>query len=119
MELSRATFRNAEHSQPTSPKLVKATQDFESILLTNWLEKVQQSFAGGEDSGDAGHDTLSALGTQAMASALAARGGIGIARMLLQRLGEQGGSKGGESPATPAIPRENESAKDSPGSSRS
>ncbi|MGB8771939.1 MAG: rod-binding protein [Candidatus Korobacteraceae bacterium] len=72
-------------AQPPS-KLAKAAQEFEAILLTSWLEKMNQSFVGSEESQDAAHDTVSSLGTQAIASALAARGGIGIARMLLRQL---------------------------------
>ena len=72
-------------AQP-SAKLKKAAQEFESILLANWLEKMQHSFVGSSDSQDPAHKTLGSLGTQAVASALAARGGIGIARLLLRQL---------------------------------
>jgi Rod binding domain-containing protein len=75
----------SQGSQPSS-KLKKAAQEFESILLQSWLEKMNQSFVGASESQDAAHDTVSSLGTQAIASALAARGGIGIARMLLRQL---------------------------------
>jgi len=71
---------------PTSPKLAKAAREFEAILLQGWLEKMNQSFAGLEKSQDPAHDTLSSLGTQAIAGALAARGGIGIADMILHQL---------------------------------
>ncbi len=67
-------------------KLTKAAQEFEAILLTSWLEKMNQSFVGSEESQDPAHDTVSSLGTQAIASALSARGGIGIAGMLLRQL---------------------------------
>ena len=77
-------------SSPRAPqppnKLAKAAQEFESILLASWLEKMNQSFVGSEESQDPAHDTVSSLGTQAIASALAARGGIGIAGMLLRQL---------------------------------
>src|SRR5271165_1955931 len=72
-------------SQPSS-KLKKAALEFESILLQSWLEKMNQTFVGASESQDAAHDTVSSLGTQAIASALAVRGGIGIARMLLRQL---------------------------------
>ena len=71
-----------------SSRLVKATREFEAILLSSWLEKMQESFAGSEDGGDPAHGTLASMGTQAIASALSARGGIGIARMLLQQFGK-------------------------------
>jgi Rod binding domain-containing protein len=72
-------------AQPPN-KLAKAAQEFESILLTSWLEKMNQGLVGSEESQDPAHDTVSSLGTQAIASALAARGGIGIARLLLRQL---------------------------------
>ncbi len=50
---------------------------------------MNQSFVGSSESQDAAHDTVSSLGTQAIASALAARGGIGIANMLLRQLQPQ------------------------------
>ena len=71
---------------PASPKLAKAAREFEAILLQGWLEKMNQSFAGLEKSQDPAHDTLSSLGTQAIAGALAARGGIGIGNMILHQL---------------------------------
>ncbi len=75
----------SQSSQPNS-KLAKAAREFESILLQNWLEKMNHSFAGSEESQDAAHDTVTSLGTQAISTALAARGGIGIASMLLRQL---------------------------------
>lgn len=75
---------------PVPNKLAKAAQEFEAILLTSWLEKMNQSFVGSQESRDPAHDTVSSLGTQAIASALAARGGIGIAGMLLRQLQRAG-----------------------------
>jgi Rod binding domain-containing protein len=83
------TIQSANQSQQAVPsdssKLSKAAREFESILLASWLEKMQQSFGGAENQ-DPAHDTISGLGTQAIATALAERGGIGIARMLIKQL---------------------------------
>src|SRR5208337_4212144 len=76
----------ASPESEASSKLKKAEREFESILLQSWLEKMNQTFVGAGESQDAAHDTVSNLGTQAIASALALRGGIGIARMLLRQL---------------------------------
>jgi len=76
-------------SQPAR-KLRQSAQEFEAILLQSWLEKMNQSFVGSSESQDPAHDTVSSLGTQAIASALAGRGGIGIARMLLRQLQPSG-----------------------------
>ena len=85
MPIASASLKVAPDTAP-NPKLIKSAQEFESILLANWLEKMQQSFVGEEQSQDAAHDSVASLGTQAVASALAARGGIGIAHMLLQQI---------------------------------
>ena len=83
---------NTAPGQAPSPKLVKAAQEFESILLSSWLEKMQASFSGTDDGSDPAHDTLASMGTQAIASALAARGGIGIAKLMLHHLTQPGAS---------------------------
>ncbi len=80
-----SAVRTAQGAVP-SPKLVKAAQDFEAILLSGWMEKLQASFNGPNDGSDPAHETLASMGTQAIASALAARGGIGVAKLLLQHL---------------------------------
>ena len=69
-----------------SPKLVKAAQEFEAILLSQWLEKMQKTFSSTDQAKDPAHDTLASMGTQAVATALASRGGIGIGSMLLRQL---------------------------------
>jgi len=65
-------------------KLTKVAQEFEGILLSSWLEEVQKgSLDSSEASLGAGSETLRSLGTQAVAQALAQRGGVGIARMIV------------------------------------
>jgi len=71
---------------PGNEKLDKSAREFEAILLQSWLEKMNQSFIGESESQDAAHDTISSLGSEAIATALAARGGIGIASMLMRQL---------------------------------
>ena len=67
-------------------KAEKAAQDFEAVLLGSLLESLQKSFAGSSSSedGSSGSDNYAAMGAQALASAMSARGGIGIARMILR-----------------------------------
>jgi Rod binding domain-containing protein len=81
-----STPTTSQDDGAASSKLVKSAREFEAILLQSWLEKMNQSFVGSSESQDAAHDTVSSLGTQAIATALAARGGVGIARMLLRQL---------------------------------
>jgi Rod binding domain-containing protein len=76
----------------TDPKsdarLKKAASDFESILVTSWLEKMRNSFSLDGQSEDAmpGADSMTALATQSVAQAMAARGGFGIGKVLYDRL---------------------------------
>jgi Rod binding domain-containing protein len=72
----------------TVAKLKKAASDFESILVTSWLEKMRDSFSLEGQSEDAmpGADNMTTLATQAIAQAITARGGFGIAKMLYERL---------------------------------
>jgi Rod binding domain-containing protein len=72
-------------------KIDKAARDFESILLGEWLEKAEKSFAtvpGGDPSqdADAGHDQFQSLGCQFLSEALSKGGGIGIASMISKNL---------------------------------
>jgi Rod binding domain-containing protein len=72
---------------PEKAKLQQAARDFESILIADLLKSAPRSGSldGGETQG-AGLEGYDDLRTEAMASALAAQGGIGIARMLLKQL---------------------------------
>jgi Rod binding domain-containing protein len=72
-------------------KIDKAARDFESILLGEWLEKAEKSFAtvpGSDPSEntDPGHDQFQSLGCQFLSGALSKAGGIGIAAMISKRL---------------------------------
>jgi len=67
-------------------KMVHAAQQFESILLNSLLGSLQHSFSLiGEKAGSAASN-YDYLGMQALASTLAARGGIGIANRIVASL---------------------------------
>jgi len=70
-------------SAPARTRMEKAACDFEAVLLQSLLEKLQTTFAGTREDDPSGSGNYAAMGTQALASAMAARGGIGIARMIL------------------------------------
>jgi Rod binding domain-containing protein len=77
----------AEPETPEHRKLCKAAQDFEGVLLSTWWQQMQKSFPESSDTErEAGSDTFSSLAIQTMSSALAYRGGLGIARMLIRQL---------------------------------
>lgn len=72
-------------------RIVKAGKDFESILLGSWLQQAEQSFAtvpggDGQEEDDAGKDQFQGIAMQALAGSLTASGGIGIAKMITERL---------------------------------
>ena len=71
-------------------KIDKSAQDFESMLLSTWLQQAEQSMGsvpGAEDDDDAGRrDQMMSLGVQALSTSLAASGGIGIGKMIAKAL---------------------------------
>lgn len=80
-----AVSRCPRQTSPCPPKLEKAAQEFEGMLLADLLkfgnEEAQQ---GGEL--DLTSSNYEDLRNQAVATALARNGGIGIARMLVEKL---------------------------------
>ena len=73
---------------PALGKGAKAAREFEAQLIGTVLESLEKIFAAvpGQDA-MAGEDDYNYLGTQAMASAIAAGGGFGIAKMITEHLG--------------------------------
>lgn len=88
---SQAAWDSRNRGDASSGKLAKAAREFESILLASWLEKMNQTIAEGDGDQDPGHDSLTSLGMQAVATAISSRGGIGIAHMIEQQLGGRSG----------------------------
>jgi Rod binding domain-containing protein len=84
--------QGSEHS-----RVAKAAQDFEALLLTSLLAPLEKSFSAvpGESSSPAGSEDYGYMGVQALASALAGTGGIGIARLVLRQLKSTEVSQGG------------------------
>jgi len=68
----------------------KAARDFEALPLTPVLVSLQKTFSGPESATTSvGADDYRQISTQALAQAIADRGGIGIARMVRQHLQAQ------------------------------
>jgi Rod binding domain-containing protein len=65
-------------------KLKKAATQFEAMLLQKWWSSMKESGLGQDDDSDPGEGTLDNMGMQAMSSAVARAGGIGIAAMLVR-----------------------------------
>lgn len=83
--LSAFSSQSAPTVTPSKSKAEKAACDFEAILLSSLLESLQKTFAGIPEDDASGSSNYAVMGTQALASAIAARGGIGIAQMILQQ----------------------------------
>jgi len=74
-----------------SAKIDKAARDFESILVGQWLEKAEKSFAtvpgtDPDQDNDSGHDQFQSIACQSLAQGLSRSGGFGIAAMLSKQL---------------------------------
>jgi flagellar protein FlgJ len=94
-------------------KLTEAAQQFEGMLLQEMLKPMKQhGFCQGDgqdddDSKDAGSgfgDTLSSFGTEAMATAIAKGGGLGIAKQVVKQVEGEKASRHPQ-PAEPVPPQ--------------
>ena len=81
-----------KNAEATKAKIEKSAKDFESVLMSHWLEQAEQSFAtvpGGDPNADpsSGHDQFQSIAMQAVAGCLSGhRGGLGIATMVAKHL---------------------------------
>ena len=89
---SATALTGASASSANSSQLRRRAVEFESMLLANVLEKLEQTYSGvpGSESADAAHDSQMSLATQAISAGLAKAGGVGIARMILKYLPQEG-----------------------------
>jgi Rod binding domain-containing protein len=72
-------------------QIEKGAREFETMLLTTWLQQAQQSMASvpgadDEEDGMSGKEQMTSLGVQALSSALTASGGLGIANMIAKAM---------------------------------
>ena len=95
VQLSAPTLGDGP-TNPDQAKTLRATQDFESILLGSLLRSMQQTFSGlPGDPLDAGAGDYHYLGTEALASAMARSGGFGLSRLIAANLMKSGHLTGG------------------------
>jgi Rod binding domain-containing protein len=73
-----------------SRKIAKASREFEAVLLNSLLGPLEKTFSSlpGKEA-DATSDNYHSLGMQVLASNLAERGGIGIAKMIFKSLSKR------------------------------
>lgn len=71
-------------------KIEKGAKEFESMLLSTWLQQAEKSMAtvpGADDDEDAaGREQMMSLGVQSLSTAMVASGGIGIASMIMKAM---------------------------------
>lgn len=67
-------------------KLEKAAHEFEGMLISSLWSGFQNDPMTAPDDSDPGADSIKSLGLQAMSSALAAHGGLGLANMIVHQL---------------------------------
>jgi Rod binding domain-containing protein len=88
---SSPALASSPESTPASKKIRDSARQFEAQLLTSVLASLETSFGsvpGREESGAS--EQYRSLATQSLASAWAAAGGIGIARILTGALSKAG-----------------------------
>ena len=100
------TLKSPQLKSRDTQKIDKAAKDFESILLGEWLEKAEKSFASvpGTDpdqSKDSGYDQYQSISCQFLAEGLSRGGGIGIASMISRHLKAIEAQKNGETAKQP------------------
>jgi Rod binding domain-containing protein len=100
----------AEKSSNQDAKIEKSSKEFESMLLSTWLQQAEQSFAtvpGADDDDDAGRSQMMSLGVQTLATSMADSGGIGIGKMIAKALHAQADKAAAHTgAAVPASPKQ-------------
>lgn len=101
---STAAQLGTTKDEQENAKIDKSSKDFESILLSSWLQGAEKSFASvpggdGEDDDDSSKDQFQGIAMQALGSSLTASGGIGIAKMIAQNLHKASHHEAAPSPA--------------------
>lgn len=72
-------------AKPDTEKMSRAAHEFESVLLNQLFGSLEHTFATlDKDKPESASDHYHFLGVQALASGVAAKGGIGIADMIIR-----------------------------------
>jgi Rod binding domain-containing protein len=81
-----------QKTPPDIKKITQAAQQFEALLLNTLLRPLEDSFSALPGTRqDPGADSFSSLATESLSGALAAHGGLGIARIIVHKLIEHKG----------------------------
>jgi len=105
-DLAVQGLRN-QSTKDSPSRIGKAAHDFESILVGQWLEKAEKSFAtvpgaDPDQDQDSGHDQFQSIACQYLAQGLTKNGGFGIASMISKHLEAAEAKQAGDGPAKAA-----------------
>jgi len=84
-------------SQEVNPQRIgRSAQEFESLLIAQMLRAARSSSGGGwlGSGDDQAGQSMVELGEEHLAQLLAARGGLGLARLITESLGDSGRQTG-------------------------
>lgn len=78
----------AASAQRPEPRLAKAAQEFEACLMKELLRPMQQQSAlfGKDEDSSGSNDALGSFASDALAGAISARGGFGIAHQIVEHI---------------------------------
>ena len=71
---------------PKAQKLRRATEEFESMLVSSWWQEMSKTFKDAAEDSDPGAETMETMGIQSMTLEMAKSGGLGLGRMLYHKL---------------------------------
>ena len=106
-------LRGAKADTKDPRKIDKAAHDFESILVGQWLEQAEKTFASvpgsnPDQDSDSGHDQFQSIACQSLAQGMSKTGKFGIAEMLSRQLKiDASREKPDQSPADPKMTEHN------------
>jgi len=96
----------SDQNHQDDARIEKGAKEFESMLLSTWLQQAEKSMAtvpGGDDDEDAaGRDQMMGLGVQALSTSMVASGGIGIASMIAKAMHATSAKQSSDSDSTAA-----------------
>ena len=90
-EVQPGSATAAVPGDPQPVKLKDAAQQFEALILAQMLKTARESSSGGwmGEAEDASGATAMEMGEEQLARLMAAQGGLGLAALVLQGLGDQ------------------------------
>ena len=90
-------------------KIDKTAKEFEAVLLGNWLQQAEQSFAtvpGADNDQDVGRGQMMSMGVQSLATSMANSGALGIGAMIakaMHRMTDKGDASGSTAKRTEGL----------------